>query len=235
MPNEIIKPPQNNEVVRGHRITLSSLATRLRAKAEKKQTESFSVRPNRIVLLLDLSGSMESHENGKAKIEHLRDAVEGFTDCLDSTTTSVCAVTFPVEESLILEPTSEQGILRLFSHKIRTLGNTPLGEAMSRALSIFSITSGIIISDGQQTDGETCFDIAKQYQEAGVPLDCLHIGMSESGEETLKRIAEITGGKYIKFSDVGNFARALKYLQPAYRGLLESENAATLLGAKEVI
>ena len=233
MPNEITKPTQG--VVKGHRVTMSPLAARIAAANLKKKEASFTVKPNRIVLLLDLSGSMDHHENGKPKIEHLRDAVENFATCLDSATTSVCVVTFPVEESLVVAPTSEQGLLRLFSHKIHTLGNTPLGEAMSKALSEFSITTGIIISDGEQTDGDVCFDLAKDYKEAGIPLDCLHIGHSENGEETLKKIAEATGGKYLKFSDVGNFAKALKYLQPAYRGLLNSGDAATLLGAKEVI
>ena len=234
MPNEITKPLQD-KVVRGHRITVPPLQARIAAANAKKQEKEFTVKPNRIVLLLDLSGSMDHHENGKGKIEHLRDAVENFTNCLDSATTSVCAVTFPIEESLVMPPTSDQGLLRLFTHKIHTLGSTPLGEAMCRALCSFSITSGIIISDGAQTDGDLCFSAAKEYKEADVPLDCLHIGHSENGEETLKEIAETTGGKYIKFSNVGNFAKALKYLQPAYRGLLNSGDAARLLGAEEVI
>ena len=66
MPNEITKPTQS--VVKGHRITVSPLAARLAEKNAKKAEESFSVRPNRIALILDLSGSMDLHESGKAKI-----------------------------------------------------------------------------------------------------------------------------------------------------------------------
>ena len=221
-----------NDIIKGHKIGISSLQQRIKARQERVETTPPKVFSNRILLLLDLSGSMTSHENGKAKIEHLKDALEGFASSLDESNTSVCAESFP--SGKVLLPTNSQLNLKIFAFSLESNGGTPLGAAMAHALSEYSITNGIVISDGQQTDGDRCFQEAMNYAEARIPLDCLHIGSSRDGEETLRRIAQATNGKYIKFSDVGNFAKSLKYLLPAYRAMLESGDAARLLGAKEV-
>jgi hypothetical protein len=73
------------------------------------------------------------------------------------------------------------------------------------------------------------------FKEAGVPIDCVHIGSSTGGESTLKEIAERTGGVFMKFTDVGNFAKNFKYLTPGYYGQLTSGAiSAAALGATEI-
>jgi len=218
-----------------------SLQERLRKSHQAKAAEQANggTKPNRILLLLDISGSMASPDYGGSdttpKIEHLRNALQGFAESINSVDTSVAAATFPWKEGLILNPTSEQALIHLHAMRLDACGDTPMGQTMERGLSIFSITRGIIISDGDQTDGGRCFTAASQYAEARIPLDCVHIGSSEGGEETMKRIASTTGGLYIKFKDVGSFAKSLKYLSPQLRPLLaDSSEAARLIGATEV-
>jgi hypothetical protein len=116
---------------------------------------------------------------------------------------------------------------------LRACGGTPMACAMGRSFSDNSLTRGIIVSDGEADSPQQAKDIARKWKEADIPIDTVHIGRDTSGEQLLKEIAEITGGMFIKFDNVENFAKAFKYLAPAYRAMLGSGSAA-MLGAKEV-
>ena len=117
---------------------------------------------------------------------------------------------------------------------LSTMGGTPMCEAMRDMLHNESLTRGVIVSDGEATDGDPT-RMAYEYKEAGIPIDCVHIGGDVRGEQTMKDIASITGGYFIKFTDVNNFSQNFKYLTPRYRGLLAEPGAARLLGASEVL
>jgi Mg-chelatase subunit ChlD len=190
--------------------------------------------PNRIALMLDNSGSMsESGGEPKSKIELLKTAVEGFLNSCDFSNTAVAMYPIPVEANVV-SLTKQSALLQLATLQLDASGGTPLGDTMTTVLENEPITRGVIVSDGEQTDGDLCFTTAKHYRDASIPIDCVHIGYGR-GEETLQRIAEMTGGTYIKFKDVSQFAKAMKYLSPRYRALLASPaDAKALLGADEV-
>lgn len=229
--------PNKPSLVKGHRIGTSKFQTAFRKRSEQEAQEpNASLMPNRIAMMLDLSGSMSSMaDKNKTKLDYLREAVEGFANTVNYHDTSIAIESFPKSVEFSMAPTNEQLSLLLFAAKIdHTLGDTPIGKTMGYVLGGISITRGIIVSDGQQTDGDLCFDVAKNFAEAEIPIDCVHIGNDEDGEATLKRIAEMTGGLYIKFDNVANFGKNFKYLTPAFRGYLSAGDAAQLLGAKEV-
>ena len=117
---------------------------------------------------------------------------------------------------------------------LRACGGTPMAGAMDRCITQNSLTRGIIVSDGEADSSESALASAKNYwREAGIPIDTVHIGRSTEGEHLLKQIAELTGGMYIKFDNVANFAKNFKFLSPALRYMLTS-GSANMLGAKEV-
>jgi hypothetical protein len=95
----------------------------------------------------------------------------------------------------------------------------------------------MLISDGEQTDGDACFSQANEYKRREIVVDTVHIGDSARGEETLKKIAQITGGMYLKFKDVASFSQNFHWLLPESRvqlaGMLPYE-VERLLGANEV-
>lgn len=203
---------------------------------------------NRIALMLDTSGSMAMTDNSasgsnynrfhqkldKSKIELLREAMQSFVSQCNFGDTSLALETFPFEEEFRLGLTSFEPILTTTVMSLQAGGGTPLSQAMSYVLGSYSLTRGIIVSDGDADNGPSALDIAGQYAEAGVPLDCVHIGTSSGGEQLLKDIAERTGGIFIKFDNVNNFAKNFSYLTPAKRSQLFLSGAAGLLGAKEI-
>lgn len=210
-------------------------------QASKQRAAEPQVMPNRLALLLDCSGSMESaasyapDSNGISKIEYLRRAYDAFTTQLDFSNTTLCVETFPRNDTSCCPPTAEYSRLMLAGMAFSAAGDTPLASAMNTVITQHSLTRAIIISDGDADSSSRALDEAKSFVQAEVPVDTIHIGSSGGGEELLKEIASLTKGIYVKFTDVEAFSRALSYLTPRYRGMLMSgEVSASALGAKEI-
>jgi Mg-chelatase subunit ChlD len=285
MSNIIQKPEDNNKVTTqsGNPLNSTRLGNSLQSKIHQKLREEKAIRdialtvPNRIVLFEDCSGSMITNN----KIENLRAAVESFIINCNFNDTSVCHWPFPklneVDEldkesytsytrnrGLTYKPylTCDPNLLLVFVPNLKAkMGGTPLKQAMEDVYKDQSLplTRGIIISDGQPTDGSNnttkynciygeIYEVADKYacgkldsegltSSDSIPLDTIHIGDSKNGEEVLRKIAEITGGIYIKFTDSANFANALHYLTPANRSFLmlaSAEDKKNILGCDEV-
>lgn len=206
------------------KIGLSGLHARVMASQSQAPIEAQL--PNRIELLLDCSGSM-----GYESLGLLKQAVVSFCNSTNWYDTAVGFVTFPPGARMPLSSIS--ALITVRAQSLEADGGTPMGGAMQTALSEDSITRAVLITDGDATDGNLSIDMAHQYAEAGVPIDCIHIGPSIEGEERLRQIAAITGGIYLKFKDATKLVGALKYLTPALRGLL-TQGVAKQLGADEV-
>jgi Mg-chelatase subunit ChlD len=223
----------------GGKVGLPPLLARAQAaqKQEQQNQVDLASMPNRLAILLDCSGSMASAAGtslpSHSKIELLAHAYDNFITSLDFSDSTLCTETFPHTAHLSIPPTNQLALM--LGLRFNAGGSTPMSRAMERVLMSYSITRGVLISDGCANSPQACLDLAQQYKSAGVSVDCCHIGTDTSGEKLLQDIAEITGGIYIKFTDAEAFARALHYLTPRYRAMLTSgEVGAKELGANEV-
>lgn len=188
---------------------------------------------HRLVILPDLSGSMDGDGGeGYRKIDLLRIALTSFVEGLDTSNTACGIESFP--SGLHEDIKTDKALLWCAAQTVRTIGDTPMGKAMSKARET-ERTRLIIISDGLATDGDRSLNEAHEFAKLKVPCDCVHIGDSTSGELHLKKIAKITGGLYIKFDNVQNFAKAFAFLLPQRRSSLLLPGAQALIGAKEVL
>jgi Mg-chelatase subunit ChlD len=213
-----------------NKIGLTGFAARAKLHEKTAVEDGVIMADNRIVLLLDNSGSMSETGGSKSKLELLKDAVQGFVNACDFSTTAVAMYPIPVEKNEV-KLTNQGALIILASLGLDASGGTPMGHSMAQALEHEPMTRAVLISDGQATDDP--FPAAHNYKKADIPIDCIHIG-SGAGEETLVKIAEITGGKFLKFSNVNAFATALKYLSPKYRALLADPSVAKAIGADRI-
>lgn len=221
----------------GRRIGLPRLHARVNAVEKATGTADPLTMVNRIGIMSDVSGSMSDFVQNKSKIDHLKDAMQGFLAAYDFTSGSLALETFGLGHSReISVPLScNQPMLFGMIMGFDAHGGTPMDDAMAAMLNKNSITRGIIISDGCANDPAQALAQAKDFRAAEIPVDTVHIGDESNGEDLLRQIAEITGGIFIKFKDVASFGKAFKYLTPANRTLLlNSNNAAALIGADEV-
>lgn len=198
--------------------------------------------PNRLAIVADFSGSMGEHGSGrwdedthKSKLDLLKEAVQDFAFRSNPNDTAIAVESFPRGFRIDLTTNQSEVYLRMMSAS--TLGDTPMGEGLRNALEYHNPTRAMLISDGEQTDDDRPFDEARNYKRREIIVDCVHIGKSTRGEETLRRIAEITGGLYIKFTNVSSFAANFHWLLPESRqqiaGMLP-EQVQALLGSDEV-
>jgi len=232
----------------------SSSPFQQRVNTAKASVPDAAAMPHRLCLMLDRSSSMSSpadytrdRKDNKTKIELLKDAIDNFVNRCDFQNTSLAVETFPA--SLELSLCSIGVMITSSVAGITASGNTPMRRCVESCLEKIPMTRGIIVSDGEATDwhfsdydeddSETPSPSGDQllikYKTAQIPIDCVHIGDSSSGEEVLRRITKETGGVYLKFSDVNAFSKGFSYLTPGYRAQLTDGSVdAAKLGATEV-
>jgi hypothetical protein len=204
--------------------------------------------------MLDRSSSMASvadykdRHASKTKIDLLKEAIDNFVNRCDFTNTSLAVETFPPQLELGL--TSVGVMVTSSVAGMSASGNTPMRRCVELCLEKIPMTRGIIVSDGEATDWyDAVYDfddaetpakhpadtILSKYKLADIPIDCVHIGDSSSGEERLGKIAKETEGIYLKFTDVSAFASSFGFLTPGYRAQLTNGSlSAEQLGASEV-
>jgi Mg-chelatase subunit ChlD len=248
--------PPTGLTLTGGKLKSTSTPFQARVNQAKASQPDASSMPNRLCLMLDRSSSMASYVDArndagkdKSKIDLLREAMDNFVNRCDFNNTSLAVETFPPQLELAL--TSVAVMITSSVQGLSASGNTPMKACVERCLEKIPMTRGIIVSDGEATDWYDAvynFDdveepqkqpkdnILSKYKSADIPIDCVHIGDSSSGEERLRRIAKETGGIYLKFTDVNAFASAFAYLTPGYRAMLtDGRMSADQIGAKEVL
>jgi len=181
----------------------SSLHDRIR-EGNQKET---------LVLLLDRSGSMAGE-----RIDALKKATELLVNEVDFTKYNMSIHFFPPLQSSLLKIGNPFVIINEVN-SVMTGGNTPMAEAIDKVIG--ECQRAILVSDGEPTDNPLA--LLKRMKEncAKMPIiDCVHIGDSPRSEETLRTIAQETGGTYQKFTDLEKLKKSFKYLSPKYYGLL---------------
>lgn len=206
------------------------LHARLVRPAENNPAVDPLTKENRIALLLDASGSM-----GGSKNQSLRDAVSQFIQNCDFNNTSLAIDSFGASPEIRIALTCQAPLLMMTAMSIPAEGGTPMRTAMEHALLSYSMTRAVLVSDGQPDSESAAYDVATQYRDSGTPVDCVHIGSSSQGEACLQHIAELTGGKFIKFTDIASFTKNFKMLTPRYYATLtDGSVSAAQLGAREI-
>jgi Mg-chelatase subunit ChlD len=249
--NKIVKPDEQSSITLNKgklRSTASPFQQRVNA-AKASETDPATL-PNRLCLMLDKSSSMSTIERGsERRIDLLKTALTNFVQRCNLSDTAIAIETFP--EGFELALTNSSMVLSTVSLMLGEAGgNTPLRSCVERVLGKHPITRGVIVSDGEATDwhryddypdehcvtGQASDRVLAMYKEQGIPIDCVHIASDSGGEALLRRIAEATGGLFIKFTDVSAFAQAFGYLAPGFRAMLANGSvSASALGAREVV
>jgi Mg-chelatase subunit ChlD len=236
---EKFKPPSAGGIqLNKGKLSSSSTPFQQRVNQARAQQADAALLPHRICLMLDKSSSMSALETAtQSRIDLLKDAVNNFIARCSFSDTAVAIRTFP--ESLQVELTNNPIMLQGAMFGIDASGDTPMEKCVQRVITDIPLTRGVIVSDGEATDWHDFANaevtLLKTYKDQSIPIDCVHIGSSSSGEELLRRIARETGGLYLKFTDVSAFAKSFGFLTPGYRAqLTDGSVSASQLGAREL-
>ncbi|WP_297752315.1 VWA domain-containing protein [uncultured Tessaracoccus sp.] len=132
---------------------------------------------------------------------------------------------------------------------LQAKGNTPIGPALQHAAKELEGIEGpkamVLVSDGEPNcEPPPACDVAKELAGQGIDLTVHTIGFKISGnakaKETLRCIAEATGGSYTDVDDAGSLQEAMK--QETLRALagyqsqgIEVEGGPTAPDAEEIV
>lgn len=173
-----------------------------------------------VVLTMDHSGSMSGD-----KMSQSIQAAQNFIDVL-ADQDYISVITFNSSARTLVEPTAvdsdgsdNRSSIKNQISGIRASGGTDIEEALQLAMNYVATDPQyqsliVLISDGQSNVSE---ETIAQLMELGQKVVAVGIG-SDTDEELMKKIADMTGGSYLYCDDAADIADAFIDLQNSYIG-----------------
>jgi Ca-activated chloride channel family protein len=179
-----------------------------------------------VVLATDTSGSMQATDVQPSRLVAAREAGLDFLDSVPREV-KVGAVVFNHTVQSIEPPAGDREPVRQALERLRPSGGTATGEALSSSLALVEQAGTgarpapaaiVLLSDGASTHGRDPLPLAEQAARLRVPIYSVALG-TDAGtigvqtpngvvqravppdRDTLRRLAEISGGRYFEADD----------------------------------
>ncbi|TPI14266.1 MULTISPECIES: VWA domain-containing protein [unclassified Mesorhizobium] len=183
---------------------------------------SFGFAANKVIIILDASGSMWAQIDGKPKLEIARESLRTVLQSVPADdeigfmayghrTKGSCD-----DIELIVPPQAgSASAISSAADSMKFLGKTPLTAAVKQAAGALKYTEDkatvVLITDGLETCGGDPCALGKELKESGVDFtaDVVGFGLTADEGKKIACLAENTGGKYIQASDEKALQEAL--------------------------
>lgn len=185
-------------------------------------TTAFGHAADRVIVILDASGSMWGQIGGKPKLEIARQSLKTVLQSVPGDE-EIGFMAYGHRQKgscedieLIVPPRAGSvDAIATAADNLKFLGKTPLSAAVRQAAEALRYTEDkakvILITDGLETcDADPC-QLGKELEAAGVDFTADVVGFGLTAEEgrQVACLAENTGGKYIQASDEAALKEAL--------------------------
>ena len=200
------------------------LASALIAVARPEATVAVPVERASVMLVTDGSGSMAATDVEPSRLDAARDAARDFLDEVpDELQAGV--VGFSDGPHTVVPPSDDRGAVRAAVDGLAADGGTATGDALRAALDALPEPRGegdrppsaiVLLSDGRRTTGADPLDVAREAAQRRVPVYTVSLGTAggtldtPAGEmsvppdpETMRQVAEITGGEAFTAEEAG--------------------------------
>ncbi|MBZ9823614.1 vWA domain-containing protein [Mesorhizobium sp. CA4] len=183
---------------------------------------SFGFAANKVIIILDASGSMWAQIDGKPKLEIARESLRTVLQSVPADdeigfmayghrTKGSCD-----DIELIVPPQAgSASAISAAADSMKFLGKTPLTAAVKHAAEALKYTEDkatvVLITDGLETCGGDPCALGKELKQSGVDFtaDVVGFGLTADEGKQIACLAENTGGKYIQASDEKALQEAL--------------------------
>jgi Ca-activated chloride channel family protein len=203
-----------------------ALVVLLLALARPERTVAVPAEQARIVMVTDTSGSMQATDVQPTRLRAVQRAADDFLDQVPRKV-RVGAVVFDHRAQLAQTPTLDRAAVRQVIDTMQPHGGTATGDAMQVALDALKGRPGerhppgaiVLLSDGKVTSGRDPLVVAQAAKRQQIPVYTVALGTPQ-GEitvrerggttrvekvppdpETLRRVAQISGGKSFNVAD----------------------------------
>jgi Ca-activated chloride channel homolog len=183
-----------------------------------------------IMLVTDISGSMQATDVQPSRLVAARRAAQDFLDAVPRDI-RVGAIAFNQRPRTLSAPTTDRAAVRAALARVQPSGGTATGEALAAALTILARQRGaagsespppsaiVILSDGASTRGRDPVDVAQDAREQKVPIYTIALGTDEGtiqaegpngqletrrvppDREAMGQVAQISGGETFNPTD----------------------------------
>ncbi|WCB95957.1 hypothetical protein DSM104299_04709 [Baekduia alba] len=209
-------------------LALAAIAALALALAKPQRTVAVPVEGASVVLVTDHSGSMSATDVEPDRLTAAEEAAETFLAKLPKAT-RVGVVAYSDGPDGTLAPTTDHDRVRQTIEAQSAVGATATGEALQVALDTLApngrkaarpASAIVLLSDGKTTTGRDPVEVAKTAKKLGVPVYTVALGTADAtipnpvsplsppiavppDPETLKQIAELSGGRAFTSGDAG--------------------------------
>jgi Ca-activated chloride channel homolog len=207
-------------------LALAALAALIVAMARPQAVVAVPREEATVVLTMDGSASMNATDVDPTRLDAAKSAASTFLDGLPERF-RVGLVSFSNATRVLEEPTDDREAVRTSLEGIQGEVGTAIGDAIRDSIALAprdengersdeDLFAVLLLSDGMNSAGVDPLDILDEVKEAGVPIYTIALGTeagtvqipNEFGEletyevppdpETLRRIAEETGGRFFE-------------------------------------
>jgi Ca-activated chloride channel family protein len=191
--------------------------------ARPERTVAVAVEEASVVLVSDTSGSMAAEDVEPTRLDAARAAAETFLEGVPDGV-RVGLVGFSSVPHTTLAPTLDRETVKVTLASLAADGGTATGDALAAALDTIEAqeTTGrrppsaiVLLSDGATTEGRDPVQAAREARRQNVPVYTVSLGTPDGvvpgrlggvipvppDPETMRRIAEVSGGKSFTAED----------------------------------
>jgi Ca-activated chloride channel family protein len=205
---------------------LAALAAFALAMARPHATVAVPREQASIVLVTDVSRSMLAEDVEPSRLEAARDAAQKFLEEVPDEA-RVGAVAFSTDPHTVEPPTDDHEKIADLIDVLSADGGTAAGDALDAALELVDAPGRqrppaaiVLLSDGETTTGRDPIEIAREAKRQKIPIHTFALGSSGGvirspdgalipvppDPETMRRIAELSGGRSFAVEDADDLA-----------------------------
>jgi Ca-activated chloride channel family protein len=172
-----------------------ALALILVAAARPQTTVAVPVEHASILLMTDVSGSMEAQDVKPSRLVAVRRAATNFVDGVPKQV-NVGVMAFNQTATILQSPTTDRVAVKSALQRLKSSGGTATGDAVRAAVRILTATPGeggkrppaaiVLLSDGKSTSGVAPLTAAQEAGRRHIPIYTVALGTA-SGTITVPR------------------------------------------------
>jgi Ca-activated chloride channel family protein len=215
---------------------LAALAVLAIGLARPQRSVAVAIDKASVMLVLDVSGSMQATDVQPSRLDAARDAAKAFVDKVPERL-QVGVVAYRAVVDTVQPPTEDHDQARRVLDSLIAEGGTATGDALAAALQQLQKVKGrngkrapaaiVLLSDGRTTEGEDPVRVAGLARRLRIPVFTVALGSegatipSPSGlgripvppdPDTLKAIARVTRGRTFQIDNAGQLADVYRRL-----------------------
>jgi Ca-activated chloride channel family protein len=207
---------------------LAALTALSLALARPQATVAVPQEQASIVLVTDVSRSMLAEDVRPSRLEAARSAAQRFVDEVPDAA-RVGAVAFSSDPHTLEPPSDDRDKVRELIDSLSADGGTATGDALAAALDMVDDGPAakrppaaiLLLSDGETTTGRDPTEVARAARRLRIPIHTVALGTRGAtietptgaivpvppDPETMRRIAQLSGGRAFQAEDADDLAR----------------------------